>query len=465
MKKYYVSLEDILKARDRRAENQREMLAGLDSAEANAALISFTLNIPGEYKRTPFTALLFQRGLKEIEAFNFDEKERRFFDDITGTEALILVREKPQRVKKLLEDIEDSFPAARLFDLDVMDAGGEKLSRRSPRKCLLCQRPAHECARSRAHGLESVKEKVNKLLRDFAAEELMAMAVSSLKDELYTTPKPGLVDLDNNGAHSDMDIPLFEKSIDSISPYFKDVALLGIKGTKEETREMADLKKLGFRAEEEMFNVTQGVNTHKGIIYSMGLLIFGMARSLVLGGASEVDLASGLAKVDCENRLREAKNNPATNGAKVYSRYGASGAVGEAVDGFRSAVKCGEDISRYMESLNESRSSSGENLKLAGAFALMDSMANLDDTNLIHRGGLEGLNFVKEEAKKISELPIRDSEIEEKLIQIRALDNEMIKRNLSPGGSADILALGYLLYRWKEKKELLFKSFDERGTV
>jgi triphosphoribosyl-dephospho-CoA synthetase len=71
-------------------------------------------------------------------------------------------------------------------------------------------------------------------------------------------------------------------------------------------------------------------------------------------------------------------------------------------------------------------------------------MADLEDTNLLHRGGEEGLGFARQAAAEIAAMP--EAEREKALAE---LDDEMIRRNLSPGGSADMLALAFLLERWQ----------------
>ncbi len=180
-----------------------------------------------------------------------------------------------------------------------------------------------------------------------------------------------------------------------------------------------------------MFAATNGVNTHKGMIYSMGLLLYGMGKALSEGGDA-VGYASGLAGTDAEERLDRARSKRDTNGAKVFSDYGARGAVGEAADGFFHACYCADRLAAHREAENP------------GALALCDVMIVLNDTNLLHRGGEEGLAFVQRRARAISALP--EDERVEALVR---LDAELIERNLSPGGAADMLALGYFLDAWR----------------
>ena len=432
MKSYSADLEKMLAARERRAGIQRSMLEG---AGADSCLVCLTMNIAGEIKRTPMIRMLFDTGVEMLRSQGFRIREEMYIDEVTGCEAFWLLDEEGTRVKALLEEAEDAFPAARLFDFDVMLPGGSKLSRAVGRRCLICDAYAAECARSRRHGLAEVRKATDDLLRAFCAEKLAEAARDSLLDELYTTPKPGLVDMNNNGAHADMDVPLFEKSAGALYPYFRDAALLGMEGCG-----MGLLRERGMKAESEMFAATGGVNTHKGLIYSMGLLLAGMGRCLIEGGSC-TERAAKLAREDAEERLRRVLDGPATNGGAVYKAYGVRGATGEAAAGFPDALYCLERLSHYRES----------GCSEPASLALCDSMAVLDDTNLLHRGGMEGLGYVKEEAARIAGMPP-----EERPGELHALDKKLISRGLSPGGSADMLALAFLLERWQKISADLF---------
>ena len=436
MKSYSVDLGQMLEARERRVAIQNKMLEG---AGPEKCLVCLTMNIAGDVKRTPMTRMLFNAGSEEMRSLGFRILKEFSLDEATGSEAFWLLNEEGTQVKAMLEKAEDSFPAARLYDFDVIIPGGSKLSRAEGRRCLICDSYAAECARSRRHGLEEVKRATDDLLRGFCARRLAEAAHDALLDELYTTPKPGLVDLNNNGAHADMDISLFERSADALTQYFEDAALLGM-----DRCGMGVLRKRGIRAEEEMFAATDGVNTHKGLIYSMGLLLAGMGRCLT-GGGSCISHAVELAGEDAEIRLKETLSAPVTNGGAVYKTYGAKGATGEAASGFPDALYCMERFAFYRE----------RGWDEAASLALCDSMASLEDTNLLHRGGREGLDFVMHAAAGISGMPA-----DERIEALNELDRELISRNLSPGGSADMLALAFLLDRWQALSEDLF--IDER---
>ena len=426
MKSCSVDLEQMLAARERRAAIQSRMLGG---ADGNACLACLTLNIAGDVKRTPMTKMLFDHGVQEFEALGLSVEDSLIIDEATGSEAFWLLGEEGAGVKMQLEEIEDAFPAARLYDFDLIMPGGAKLSRRKARKCLICDAPAAECARSRRHGLEAVRRATDDLLKGFCSDVLAEAAYRSLLDELHATPKPGLVDMNSNGSHADMDAELLEKSADALRPYFADAARMGMEGCG-----MAALRERGRRAENEMFAATCGVNTHKGLIYSMGLLLAGMGRCLREGGEC-TEHAAALARDDAEERLAASMADPSTNGGRAYRNFGARGATGEAAAGFPGAKYCLSRLSLYRKEGRED----------AAVLALCDSMAALEDTNLLHRGGPEGLKYVRDAAARISALPP-----EERTEELYGLDRELTDRGLSPGGSADMLAAALLLERWRD---------------
>ena len=243
---------------------------------------------------------------------------------------------------------------------------------------------------------------------------LAEQAVSALLDEVHLTPKPGLVDLRTNGAHSDMRVALFEKSAEVLRPYFVTAANLG--ASRENT--MPELQAAGLEAEKAMFFATGGVNTHKGAIYAFGIMISALASCAALG-SEPFSIAAMLA----ENGKAPEGN---THGNIVRRKHKRCGARQEALEGFPNA------LSAYNV------------LQESGSFhrALLWLMASMPDTNLLYRGGIDGLTFVQEESKKLLHLP------DDKLIAaMERFDDVLIEKNLSPGGSADLLALAILLQK------------------
>lgn len=162
-----VPLSDMLNARERRVFYQQELLG-----ENKGCLISFTLNIPGPVKLLPGVPDAFEAGLSQIGAVlkenGYPVEKSRLILDTTGPEAFFLLPAPAKKIKELLIPIEDGSRLGRLFDIDVLAENGEKISReelnRPGRRCLLCEKPAKECARSRAHSVEELSREVAKIL-------------------------------------------------------------------------------------------------------------------------------------------------------------------------------------------------------------------------------------------------------------------------------------------------------------
>lgn len=400
-----ITLEQMLLARDRRASRQAALLS-----RYGRPVISFTMNIAGPVKDSPLIRYAFRSGLRQLEALPCAQLCREVIFEPTGPEALLVYETQDARLlKAFCIRLESEGEAGRLFDLDVLDANGEKLSRETGRTCLVCGGPVSVCSRSRAHGLEAITARTGAILEAFAAETLGEMAENALLAEVHFTPKPGLVDEANNGAHRDMDVPLFERSAHALRPCFEEFVRLGIQGASP-----AALQQAGVRAEQAMFAATGGVNTHKGAIYSGALLLHAAGR--LLSGEEEGDL--------CELAAQTAAAIPAptgTHGAAVRAQCG--GIRTEAVSGYPTA----QAVLRQ--------------LRQSGPLdALLLSMSRLDDSTLWHRGGAEGAQLVRSRAADILAAPASEREA-----RTRRLDAELIERNLSPGGSADLLAMAFFL--------------------
>lgn len=395
----------MLLARDRRASRQAALLS-----RYGRPVISFTMNIAGPVKDSPLIRYAFRSGLRQLEALPCAQLCREVIFEPTGPEALLVYETQDARLlKEFCIRLESEGEAGRLFDLDVLDANGEKLSRETGRTCLVCGGPVSVCSRSRAHGLEAITARTRTILEAFAAETVGEMAENALLAEVHFTPKPGLVDEANNGAHRDMDVPLFERSAHALRPCFEEFVRLGIQGASP-----AALQQAGVRAEQAMFAATGGVNTHKGAIYSGALLLHAAGR--LLSGEEEGDL--------CELAAQTAAAIPAptgTHGAAVRAQCG--GIRTEAVSGYPTA----QAVLRQ--------------LRQSGPLdALLLSMSRLDDSTLWHRGGAEGAQLVRSRAADILAAPASEREA-----RTRRLDAELIERNLSPGGSADLLAMAFFL--------------------
>ncbi len=295
------------------------------------------------------------------------------------------------------------------------------------------------------------------------------LAVRALICEVDTTPKPGLVDRDNNGAHKDMDHFMFLRSALALRNCFVQCADLGLSFDPGATadrgfsaEEAEALRKIGLAGEEAMFQTTGGVNTHKGLIFSLGILctacgiLFAQKAALDEGrnfdgairfGEAELrtkcaEIAAALLCDDTAEAGAERSGAVAgeTHGQIVQKATGISGVKGEALSGFGTAFETGLPI------LREALDLTGE-LNGACVETMIHLLAETDDSNLVYRGGLEGLEFVRSRAKELlEEYSYGRLQDEDGLEAIRQLDQECIERNLSPGGCADLLAITVMLH-------------------
>ena len=408
-----ITLQQVLDARERRVERQRRLLVSFKKP-----LLVLNMNIAGPLKRGGLIDFAFFEGVRALDKALGDRVlERELTDELTGLEYVWVCDMSGEELKDIAVYEETARPIGRLFDLDVIGLDGMKYSRGTPRECIVCGGPVGVCSRSRAHGLPAIVEATNARLLDFAAERLAEKGVRALISEVDLTPKPGLVDRRNSGAHSDMDIDMFYRSARCLRGYFEQAVRLGA----EKDDCMPALQQAGLDAEQQMFAVTGGVNTHKGAIYAFGLVLAALGARMVRGG-DLFERASELAKQGIPPQN--------THGQQVKAKYTAGGARAEAFAGFphaRAAQKLmGED--------------GGD-----GTRAFLYLMSVVEDTNLLYRGGREGLALVQRESARIL-----SKSRQEYIPELQKLDDECIKRNLSPGGSADIIALTYLLNSTRE---------------
>ncbi|MEG2204776.1 MAG: citrate lyase holo-[acyl-carrier protein] synthase, partial [Oscillospiraceae bacterium] len=345
-----VTLADMLDARERRAERQRSMRV----RHPQAALISFTLNIAGPVKLFELAEQAFWEGRQLIERQLARHRLTACDGEAvvlpTGCEALWAVEAAPLRLKALMCAIEDGGRLGRLFDIDVLTPEGEILSRTAleipPRRCLLCERPAHECARSRAHSVELLWDATCRIIRAYFLEQradaVAAMACKSLLYEVSTTPKPGLVDRANCGAHRDMDLFSFLDSSAALTPHFRQLFLMGALHAQDTPQRLFDcLRYPGMLAEEDMFAATGGVNTHKGLIFSLGLVCAALGYLFSNGLPEDTDALLALcgemaSPAVCKDLSGVTRETATTFGERLFVETGRAGIRDEAAAGFPS---------------------------------------------------------------------------------------------------------------------------------
>lgn len=459
-----VTVEEMGQRREARAARQAELIK-----EHGLPVVSFTMNIAGPVKYSPAIETCFNVGLEELTRglmrFNAKLVHEEYHIAHTGCEALLVFKGVNARLLKAVAvKTEEATAFARLFDIDVIDKAG-KLERPHPRKCLICGKNAAECARNRTHSVEELTHATASLLREAIAYSASTAAYGALIDEVMTTPKPGLVDGVNNGANTDMDTPLFEKSAGALAPYFYSMAYLAAdtsapesghgEGCAEDDKTncadcpshescrlehgaslMTKLTILGVDAEAAMKKATGGVNTHKGAIFCLGLIASAYARLTSLGKERKpLDI------IEETKRLAAQRPDPGrgTNGYFARQEHMGEvpenkpfGADAEARAGFPAAVNAYRRILGYRLMGFDDNS--------CFALALIGVMAELYDTNAYKRAGSEGAEFVRRRASEIMEMPLS-----KRLPEAAVFDRELIERNVNCGGAADMLAAAIFL--------------------
>ena len=263
------------------------------------------------------------------------------------------------------------------------------------------------------------------------------LATRALHAELDTTPKPGLVDKDNSGAHRDMDHALMSRSIRAIHPYFVRLALLGFAA---DIPSHDDIVKTGIEAERAMFEATNGVNTYKGALFSMGLAVVAAAGKAWQGcSITPQALSAAISKL-----AFAFPDTKGTHGSKAKQTAASEtatfkGALDNAREGY--PMLFNDWLPFYA---NLSKNGEPHTLHLT----LLRIMCDLDDTNIVYRTSLAMMKQVKEESHSVlsqwSEAthgtPQADGGTNLDTI-LGDMNRRFVQRNISPGGSADMLSL------------------------
>jgi triphosphoribosyl-dephospho-CoA synthase CitG len=297
--------------------------------------------------------------------------------------------------------------------------------------------------------MEYCKETEKKLKEKFpvtpVAHYTGEIAMRSILLELSATPKPGLVDRFNSGSHSDMSYETFILSTSAIVPYFIYMAQAGVEyaSSSEPLHKLLPvIRTIGLSAEKDMFSVTGGINTQKGIIFLIGLTC---AASGYLLAQKEmitpIKLSNFIKKisediVEKELSILKSEQN-LTSGEKIFLRYKMSGVRGEAQEGFPSVINYG--LPALKEALK-----AGLNLNYSSLHALCHIMAYLDDTALLNRHNLATLRTVQGE---MDELYRQGGLItDEGRKKWEKLEKKYNKKGINPGGSADLMAVTLMFY-------------------
>ena len=584
MKEQEITLSEILIAREERVAVQTALLG-----KYKAPVISFTMNMAGPVKLTALSHRAFLWGCEQLRLGFVQNKFPVLAEQTrslpTGDEAYFAVDAPAEKVKALCVEIEESSPAGRFYDMDVIGLNGRKLERGTERPCIVCGKPGRDCASRRLHTVKELQRatKTNLGLAFLLLDrrKLSSLATHALLEEVAVTPKPGLVDRANNGAHQDMDFSSFQASAAALTSYWEACFREGMRpayppvsavgaaetspacrgggpasrpvegcrppeakgfqschservgdgspvpeavlspchskqseesvppaasleaGTDPSTslRSAQDdrqwrlspaetfsyLRPLGKQAERDMLAATGGVNTHKGAIFTLGVLCGAIGRRWTAEeGFPSVDVI--LDEAAAMTRETLAAELPAANwhtaGEALYRQYGTRGIRGEVSDGLPAVREISLPVFKTLLAQGLDRNH-------AAAVTLLHLIAKVEDTNLLHRGGPEGAAWAKQAAAALivpachseqreesippaanpergtePSTPLRAAQDDKQepymknadkrclslhkipsLQEIVELDRQFMERNLSPGGCADLLAVTLFLER------------------
>lgn len=262
------------------------------------------------------------------------------------------------------------------------------------------------------------------------------LAIRSLYREVSLVTKPGLVTPHSMGSHDDMNFATFVRSLSALRDYFPVITACG-----RQRPAFITLQALGVAAETAMLAATGGINTHRGAIFNLGLLCAAVGGRRADGQGLDAE-AVCLTVRDCwaEDILNSAGQLPATlplsHGRVVARRYGNGGARAEAASGFPAARELGLPAYRAILDVTDDH-------ELAATQAFFALVAELEDTNLLWRGGSEGLAFGQKRARRF--LAAGGVMADDWRQHAAVIDAEFVARRLSPGGSADLLGVTLFL--------------------
>jgi len=453
------SIEELLLAKDRRRELRMQRL------ERGCITLSFNLNIPGLPKSTDSFHAFFSTCLLEFK--NFLLSHRIVIDDTTihnkidaaGDFFLAEVVDSDYtaiQIKQFCETFESNHPVGRLIDVDVVDGKGEPISSGKAKTCFFCDNaPAIYCMRKQAHDYAAMRMKVElemskyqeKKKQDRICKQLSILATQSLLHEVALAPKPGLVDRFDEGSHSDMDFSTFLNSTAALSVSFRKIADFGYTFSGDDLKEtLPRLRLIGLEIESDMFLETHGVNTHKGAIFLLGFSIFVSAYLIARDSFTNEKFVSIIQKMNGDLVARELGKKlylgKETHGEVCFRRFGkkGQGIRGEIQAGmpcvFQKALPVLHQYFDHEAVLNDKLLNKGL------THALLEIISQNDDSNILYRKGVE----ILEELKDRAVVCIRAYDTSKFIAEYDALIEFCRVKKISPGGSADLLAVSYFMY-------------------
>jgi len=437
--------------------NAREQRAFLKNKIAGKGYpcVSLSLNVPGFPKSNPTVSYFFKYCLQDLKFLlkahlvEVHDKEAIEKFDAAGdfyvapfSAGSMTITE----VKQICENFEEGHPLGRYVDVDVNDENGNCISSGKSKLCFYCKvKPAIECRREQAHDMVQLRSLMFSNMRDYCSRQresliskhLATLALKALLYEISLTPKPGLVDKLSNGSHIDMNFLTFADSSAAISLYFEELVKEGFAFQDENyNRALPIIRNIGLRMEKAMFQATGNINTHKGLIFLTGLALFSCGKLYSKFNQCDQEVFRSIVRDICRDivkrELQESKPSNSTHGFKVFHFSGFSGARGEAEGGLQTVFEIGLPYLAKENQLNDTA--------LTQCFLAIASK-NMD-TNILYRGGQDVLTTFQ----KLCKAALENFSDSNYLKVAEFCRNE----NISPGGSADLLALS--IFFWSVMK-------------
>jgi len=274
-------------------------------------------------------------------------------------------------------------------------------------------------------------------------ERISELATRSILLEVSCHPKPGLVTPYSQGSHMDMDYYLFIKSTAALSQGFRTISEMGYNFEGRLTELLGPIRRCGIGIEDRMFEVTNGINTQKGLVFLFCMLLGGAGHLLKRGRPDYLEITSAAAEITSGIVERELlplmSKDPKemTKGERIFLEHGMTGIRGEVERGLPSVINEGlPNFENVMERTG--------NINHAALQALMGLMTCVEDTNIISRTNIETYREVQGMAREFLERGGVMAEGWPK--KVTEMERYFIKKNISPGGSADLLSATMFLY-------------------
>lgn len=457
-------IKEILEAKEMRSKERLKISEGGDIS------ISLSINIPGAPKSNDQIKLFFAECLSDLKRFLLshriviDEKREVVQSDAAGDFYLVSVYGEElfaEAIKEITELFEMQHSLGRLLDVDITDGNGNPVSSGKAKSCYFCeQHSAVYCMRKQTHDYSEMRSIIEKDVSSFLLErlknrvgkDLSVFALKALLHEVSLSPKPGLVDRFSNGSHSDMDYATFLNSSAVLSVYFREIAEFGFSFSSAHIKDaLPKLRQIGLQMEEDMFSETRGVNTHKGAIFLLGFSLFVSANQIKNHNFSYLSFVNQIKELNgslVENELgKKLYSSKKTHGEECFEKFGAKGKGirGEIQSGLPCVFNYAIPVLSSHFDLMETETDAAIQKGLTQTLLILIAYNN--DSNILYRKGekvLDELMAISQQAFNVFGTNTFDA-------KYKQLIEYCDENQISPGGSADLLAVAYFIYMVNKK--------------